>query len=90
VERQYFSVRKCSGSDSIPTPVMGKDESTDQSEHASSDERVDEAIAESFPASDPPSFTAGVSDAPPQSAPNLLEVPDKDHGDEVDIDREAS
>ncbi len=65
---------------------MGKDEATNQSEHASSDERVDEAIAESFPASAPPSFTAGVSDVPAQKQPDAPVVDDKDHGDEVDLD----
>jgi hypothetical protein len=65
---------------------MGKEESTDQSEHASSDERVDEAIAESFPASDPPSFTGGVRDVPAQKPPDAPVVDDKDHGDEVDLD----
>jgi hypothetical protein len=29
------------------------------------DERIDQAIEESFPASDPPSFNAGIDDEPP-------------------------
>lgn len=33
----------------------------DENGHLSSDDRVDEAIAESFPASDPPSYNGGVT-----------------------------
>ena len=32
------------------------------------DERVDEAIAESFPASDPPSFNSGIDEEPKKQA----------------------
>ena len=31
------------------------------------DDRIDEAIAESFPASDPPSFAGGIEDEKPKS-----------------------